>query len=274
MNLLLPQKFSCVLGRYVVSGLLCILASRIEAKPQTESPHNALLQAKGVFLQGNCKKVVQLLGGMDFYRGFEDEAQFIERYRMLGVCYFRIGQKNKAEEELTHLLFIQPDYELDQFATPPAVIELFERLKENVKAKSMELERQKEHAVDKPKIIEKETIYRRTSMVPAFIPFGVGQFENNQITKGALIASAEVVTLGANISFYWWKRASGEGTYNLAQTLQFVAIGAFGALYIYGVIDALLNRDELIKESVVINPSHQATEEFLRQLDRAKQKPE
>jgi hypothetical protein len=88
--------------------------------------------------------------------------------------------------------------------------------------------------------------------VLAFAPFGISQFLNGHSTKGALILTGQVAFLGMNIGAYWWKQgvvaapAGAEGSsavaeYNGAQAFQFAAIGLFAAVYIYSIVDALLN---------------------------------
>jgi hypothetical protein len=267
---------------YIAVAIALLALSAQSAPPKGVKGKIPLKAAKDSFKKGDCTGVVSLLGQRDLAQDLNDESQFVETYEMLGVCYFKTGDTQNALNEFTNLLFLRPEHELDPFVTPPPLLEAFNKLKDDMKAKSKELEIAKEKVNDKPLIVEKEITYRRVSLLTAFVPFGVGQFENGQRTKGIVIAASEAALLGANIGFYWWKRslvspdglvgADSSGQYNTAQILQFVAIGAFAGVCAYGIIDALLNREPIVQESVVMKPVDQSTEEFLKELNRAQKK--
>jgi tetratricopeptide (TPR) repeat protein len=237
-------------------------------------PNVILKQAKIAFEKRKCAQLISLLKGKKITEELQDESQFIDRYRMLGVCYFHIGDKENAKKELNELLFIDPNFEFDPFVTPPPLLDLFNQLKNNIKAKSQELELAKELAIDKTPARTSKILYGKNSIIPAFLPFGLGQFENRQATKGATM---QVSMLSANISFYWWKRSlsgvqgkiSTLEQYNLAQTLQFVALGAFLAAYVYGVTDAFLNIESEIKPSIG-STIDITTEAFFQEFEKAK----
>ena len=203
----------------------------------------------------DCRQTVKTLDNPKLTQTLQDEPKLIEAYRTLGVCYFELGDQEKSKTAFSQLLFIKPDYELNAFITPPKLLDLFNQIKSHINSKSQELIAAR----------EKKIIYTKHSLFPAFVPFGVGQFENGNKIKGAIIASTEGVALAANIGFYWWKQSLNTNTipnYSLVQSLQWVAIGTFLAIYAYGVIDALYYRQEMVLET--------NTDEFLKQLDQAK----
>ncbi len=260
---------------------ICAFFFSVSAHSQIEpssARKSSLKQARAGFEKRNCKQVIHLLNEKDFTKDFEDESEFIDRYHMLGVCYFQAGDKKNTEIELNELLFINPNFELDPFITPPPLLELFNQLKNSIKEKSKELELAKEKAVDKPSMVGKNFAYKKTSIIPAFSPFGLGQFTNKETAKGIIVAAAQVSMLSANIGCYWWKRSlvDTQGTsatleqYNLAQTLQFVALGSFLAIYAYSVADAIWNRSFEMKEIPANNTIEIATEAFLQEFKKAK----
>ncbi len=263
----------------VVLIFACLLG--FSAFSQTASDNTkktSLKQASFWFEKRNCTHVIQILNEKKLTEELEDESQFVQRYHMLGVCYFQLGNKKNAETEFNELLFIQPNFELDPFITPPPLLDLFNQLKNNIKAKSQELELAKEKAIDKPQINESRTIYKKNSIIPAFAPFGLGQFQNGETTKGIILAATQISMLSGNIGFYWWKRSFNNtpGTnstleqYNLAQTLQFAALGVFLAVYIYSVTDAILNMEPESKELPVNSAVDITTEAFLQEFKKAK----
>jgi len=259
--------------------LLAIFSNYLWADTNNLTYSKAKLKAATeLFGKNECQKVIEALTTKDFTKSLENESDFIEYYRLLGICYFKQKDTRNAEIELNELLFINPDYELDPFITPPPLLEIFGKLKTNVKAKSNELLIAKDKVFEKPNQIEKEMIYYKTSIYPALMPFGIGQFENGEVVKGSLIAASQAVMLGSNIGFYWWKRSllnahstsTNLDQFNLAQTLQFVALGAFAAIYIYGIVDAFLNREDFVLKDTSIKPSELSTQIFLKEFNRAK----
>ena len=82
-------------------------------------------------------------------------------------------------------------------------------------------------------------------MVLCAIPFGVGQFANDNFGKGVAFATSEVLFLGLNIGLYWSQVAACNkpgGCDNNSSTyvLQNVFFGLFITTAIAGVIDAYL----------------------------------
>ncbi len=250
--------------------------------------HATLKQSAKAFEKNDCKRVISLLKPLQDTHNFDDENQFADLYHMLGVCYFQQGKKDLAEKELRDLLFLKPDYVLDPFATPPQVLKLFAALKTETHEKLKEIEQarekaaheeqapKKEHADVKTEQPEKKRS-RNSAVLAAFVPFGFGQFQNGETTKGALIAASEGALLALNISAYWWKNSyvtsgtsgvassSTKTSYTIAQSVQFTALGLFLGVYIYSVTDSLLNLPSSPPPSDNIK---QQTAEFLQELDR------
>lgn len=259
-------------------AIACLFPFSVYSQTEPGNASKAILkQAKIAFEKRKCAQLIPLLNEKKFTEELQDESQFVDRYHMLGVCYFQLGDIKNAERELNELLFIDPNFELDPFITPPPLLDLFNQLKSSIKAKSLELELAKEQAIEKLPAATSKISYKKSSILPAFLPFGLGQFENGESTKGAIIAAAQVSALSTNIGFYWWKRSLNgtQGTtstleqYNFAQTLQFVALGAFLAAYIYSVTDAVLNREPEANPPASSTVDI-ATEAFLQEFKKAK----
>src|SRR5262249_10886905 len=86
----------------------------------------------------------------------------------------------------------------------------------------------------------------------ALVPFGAGQFQNDNLGLGLTFLLTEAATLATNIGCYFWIEGlrGPDGFYSgsnyqtalAARTTQIVSISAFGGLAVGGVIEALIAR--------------------------------
>ncbi len=233
-------------------------------------PRVAIKKATKFFEQGKCHEVIRILLPLASEQ-LEDDTQYIETYKLLALCYYQQGKNDRGKNELQNLLFLRPDYTFDAFSTPPIIISELATIKSQMAIKQKEVDAAKD-AISKAspqspppepviKIVERDIIYRKTSPLTSFVPFGIGQMENGDIVKGSIIAAAEIVFIGLNIGAYWWKRSLLDPTnigtvnnsavhhqFNVAQGIQFASLGSALAVYVYGTIDALLNRKAILEK--------------------------
>ncbi len=169
----------------------------------------------------------------------------------LGACYYWLGNEKRMEEEFTALLILAPTYRLDPFYYPPDLIERVERLRARLaELKIISLEPEERHEEEKPCLAPKETVTRRSRLV-AFIPFGVGQFQNGDNVKGALFLTGQALALGANVGFFvaaerlrgadGFYSASDARTARRLRVAQYASLGVLAGLAVWGVLDAVLN---------------------------------
>lgn len=197
-------------------------------------------------------------------------ALLVEIHKYLGASYMFKKDKEKARMHFTLLLKLEPNYELDPVLFPVEVLDEFllvknemkeeiKRLEEEKKAKLVELEKKRKELREKwLKVVEwmnnpvyvKETI-RKNNLFLAFIPFGVGQFQNEQIVKGWLFFSFETLLLLSTVTTYiltdyYFGRVSNkyDGPYlSMGEKLQHVTtvtFWTFVAVTLGGIIDALV----------------------------------
>jgi len=208
------------------------------------------------------------------------EDDIVKAYEMLGLSYFYIGQKDKARGEFTKLLYLRPRHRLDTFLIPPPAVAFFDQIwndpemKDKLEKIEKERKAQEQAAAQqnqKPPrtVVHKIYLQRsesRHSRLWAFLPFGLGQFQNDHTTKGILLASAGGAALATNIVCYSLAvaLANDNGKYSesdaeLARGLrvtQYVSLGVFVATWIYGAIDA-----NIYFEPVVSGPYQKVREE-------------
>lgn len=176
-----------------------------------------------------------------------DPARQIKAREYLAACYFWLGNRTRMEEEFTALLTQAPLHELDSFFYPAELINEFQSLKLRLIELHILDPEQARIKTETDCMMTVEEITKR-SKIPMLVPFGVGQFVNGKTTKGALFLTGELVFLGMNIG--GWAGAESlrgdDGLYSpddaesarKLRIVQYVGLGAFVAVAIWGIVDA------------------------------------
>jgi hypothetical protein len=156
----------------------------------------------------------QLLGGP---RDLTD-AEAVDAYRMLGIAEFQLGDTGAARTAFVNLLSVEPDYALDAFLVPPAIVEFFDRVKKEhepalapLRERRRELREQQRLAEEARRRLLAEEAARAgppTKIVRLeervyllnWMPLGAGQFQNGDRGKGAAIAAGQLVLGLVNVS--------------------------------------------------------------------------
>jgi hypothetical protein len=212
------------------------------------------------------------------------EADIVRAREILGLSYFYVGEEAKAREEFTQLLYLRPRHRLDPFLVPPPAVAFFDRIWNDPvmkeKLEKIEKERQdkerlraeKEKAKEKPPKTVVRRIYMQSreehhSRLLTLLPFGVGQFQNGHTTKGILLASGGGLALVANVTCFGLLSGLRKKTQDergrtkyyyedeeLADALTittYVSFGVFMATWLYGVIDASIYFEPVVKTPYV-----------------------
>jgi hypothetical protein len=156
----------------------------------------------------------QLLGGDPDLT----EAEFVDAYRTLGISEYNLGDLAQARSAFVNLLSHDPDYALDPFLVPPAVVEFFDRVKKEHEAALEPLrERRRSLAAEqrladeaKRRLLAEETARTGppTRVVRVeqhhyffnWLPLGAGQFQNGEKAKGTAIAAGQLVLGAVNLT--------------------------------------------------------------------------
>jgi tetratricopeptide (TPR) repeat protein len=145
----------------------------------------------------------------------EDEA--VDAYRMLGISEFQLGDQPQARTAFVNLLSHDPDYALDPFLVPPAVVEFFDRVKREYEPTLAPLRERKRVLREQARLAEdarrrllaeeqartgpptKVVRVQERLYLFNWMPLGAGQFQNGDRAKGVAIAAGEVVFGAVNI---------------------------------------------------------------------------
>jgi hypothetical protein len=193
----------------------------------------------------------------------------LESRKYLGATYLFQGKKEAAREQFRSLLEEDPDYDLDPVAFPEAVVQTFQEIKKEVSAelaRKAALEaarRQRERSNEVEELIRQqqriqmleelagtETVEKVNSRWIAALPFGIGQFQNEDRKLGIMFAVTESAFLVASIATFIGHNSLRdenptpdeiERATRVEKALRignWVSVGAFLSFAVAGIIEA------------------------------------
>jgi tetratricopeptide (TPR) repeat protein len=193
----------------------------------------------------------------------------LEARKYLGATYLFLGKKDAAREQFRLLLEEDPDYDIDPVAFPEAVVQTFQEIQQEVAAEiarksALEAARRKrERANELDELITQqqrirmleelaatETVEKVNSRWIAALPFGIGQFQNEDRKLGIMFAVTESAFLAASIATFIGHNSLRdenpapselERARRVEKALRignWVSVGAFLSFAVAGIIDA------------------------------------
>jgi hypothetical protein len=243
-----------VIGRRSVAALVATWTIVI-ATPAHATPAEDLASAREAFRRNAFRDAVPLLTYLLYPTPrLAQTNDLIEAHVLLGVCQFESGDPAVATREFEEALFLQPDLLIDTTLFSEAAVRFFTETRATMQ------ERRKRDAERRAIAEEKERLrkYRESLVVYEvrpyyvnFIPFGAGQFQNGERSKGLWFATTQGTT-GAISAGIWLYLVGSYGfggrvpatSANFARRLQQIEIGAGGVclgLMAWGIVDALVH---------------------------------
>lgn len=146
------------------------------------------------------------------------DAESIDAYRMLGIAEYQLGDRLGARAAFVNLLSVDPDYALDPFLVPPAIVEFFDAVKKEhepalapLRDRRRELREQQRLADEaRRRLLAEEQIrtgppgkvirLEERYYLFNWMPLGAGQFQNGDRAKGTAILAGQVVLGLVNLS--------------------------------------------------------------------------
>lgn len=193
----------------------------------------------------------------------------LEARKYLGATYLFLGKEPEAREQFRRLLEEDPDYDIDPVAFPGAVVQTFQevqaqaleqraaqdkldaaRLKREKAGELEELIEQQQRIATLEELASTEVIEKRNSRWIAALPFGIGQFQNENRKLGIMFAVTESAFLAASIATFIGHNSLRDENpspdeLDRAQRVEralrignWVSVGSLLSFYVAGVIEA------------------------------------
>jgi hypothetical protein len=247
--------------------ILCLLLGSDPASLESvtdEDPQITFRRALYDFSQGNYGAARARLEALLNPPQLASEEDLIEARKTLGTLYFLKGEERKAREQFELVLLVKYDAELDIYATAPPVLRFFDLVRAETRTKSSEVVHifeLRKNRFEAPRIIERRQI--KHNEILAFLPFGIGQFQNGNIGLGFVFLSAEVLMIAANVLGYIAGQELAKNgivpralleTHNAWLAVQYSGLGAFAALWAAGAIHARINFKPIVTVDHDITP--------------------
>jgi hypothetical protein len=201
--------------------------------PVPENAAASLVRATAAYEYGDMNQVVE--AARPVAEGLLPATPYeqAQAFRMLGIGLFLTNRPVGAETAFTELLRKDPTARLDPTTTRPELVAFFEN-------------------------IRRQQLTRQRRLIWNFIP-PVGQFQNEESTKGWIILSVGVASLAAAATTKYllvkWQVNPGstfpghEGTAPTFKAVNLIATGVLAATYVYGVFDGLIGYSRPLEDS-------------------------
>jgi hypothetical protein len=277
-------------------ALALLVAARAAANP-SPAPKEALDQGRTAYERGDYGRAIDTIHPLIYPSielGTEDEV--VQAHRLLALSYFFVNKTKDAEEEVTSLLAMRPNYQLDPIMDPPVAVRFFDdvrrrqsqrleeiRRREATEAEHQRRERERREAEARAKAqrVYVDRVVEHHSRFIALVPFGVGQVQNGQ-TKKAIAFGVSETALGLTslVSYilintrYATDPQTGHHLFppsdaTVATTLyslQLAAGAAFWGVLLWGVVDAQV----LFKPEVVRSVKEHGNSSIVPARDKSK----
>ncbi|MES1208580.1 MAG: hypothetical protein ABUS79_21790 [Pseudomonadota bacterium] len=163
-------------------------------------PREEFQRGRTAFLRGEYQRAISTIHPLLYPDlRLESEEEVIQAHRLLGVSYLFENQPDNARSEFRKLLELAPDFRFDALLDPRRVVDFFNDVLREQQSELGDIEarlrkREAEVARRNGQVLERR-IERRVYLLN-FVPFGAGQFQNQQRRKGWLFFGSETL-LGA-----------------------------------------------------------------------------
>ncbi len=241
--------------RWTAVAIAALGSAAAAAGSAAASPSQDLDRARQAFREHDYESAAKLAT----YLLYPEErlglpVDLVEAHVILGASDFEIGHRAEAKREFERALQIQPEKVLTDMLFSEGAIRLFDETKTDIEARARRDAELRKIADERERIRKYRdslVVVERRSFGVNFVPFGAGQFQNKQPTRGQLFAAGEGLTGGLSVGIFIY--LSGKYGLNASvpaaevptvRQLEQIQIGtgiAFFAIYALGVVDSLLH---------------------------------
>jgi len=236
---------------------IAIAVLLVATTPAAADPSKAFVQAQTVFRSGQYQQAAVLFSGLLYpTTQLSDLKEVIDAHVHLAVANFEIGQLEVATREFDAAIHLDITLDISGYGFSKQATEFFEKRKKEREDQARKIEERGRRGRERQKFLKSVDLIRvkeRKNYLRNLIPFGVGQFQNNQTGKGVFFAATEV-GLGLT-SFVIWTYLRGkypDGRVPLeevdgARRLQIFQIASAGlciGAMAGGIVDGFVNYSE------------------------------
>lgn len=218
----------------------------------------AYQRGKSAYLYGSYQLTIDCLSPLlspDLLLSNPDELAIA--YEYVGLAYFYLEDMERARQHFKSLIFFRPDHELDPVRVPPDAVTTYAQLRDSLseelqaRESALEQQRAKEDALLQA-LTKRELIIeqRVNSRLISLLPFGVGQFQNEDAGVGYFFLGSELVATALSAGFFWKIESMRQSNGRFArqeiayarelQSAQLISAGVAVGLVLSGVIHALI----------------------------------
>ncbi len=146
------------------------------------------------------------------------DEEAVEAWRLLGLAEYHLGDRAAARTAFVNLLSFDPDYTLDPFLVPPPIVDFLDKVKRDHEPDLAPL-RERKRALREQQRLADEAKRRLLAEEQArngppgkvvrvqervyllnWMPFGAGQFQNGDKSKGTAIALGQLTLALVNVA--------------------------------------------------------------------------
>ncbi|MGB0646980.1 MAG: hypothetical protein ACPGQS_07385, partial [Bradymonadia bacterium] len=173
-------------------------------------PAEELRDAENSYLYGDYARVLRkIIPVIEPDLLLSDENKIARAYELAGLASFFLEDKESARRQFEKLIRLRPNFRLDPVKVPPPAISFFDQLRDQLKEdiariraalqKHAEEEERKKRLANLVKVRRDVKINSRTV---ALLPFGIGQFQNDDHTLGQFFLASQALSAAASIGFF------------------------------------------------------------------------
>ncbi len=219
------------------------------------TPAEDLERARQTFRAGDFQTAAPLLNFLLYPTPrLARSDDLLEAHVLLGACAFETGDRGIARREFEQALYLAADSSLDPSLFSADAVRFFEDIRTALDERKRRNAEKRALAEERERLLryrESLVVYEVRPFYVNFVPFGAGQFQNGETTKGLLFATAQAITFAASAGI--WTYLVSQYGYNgrippedaeqvrLLQQIQIGTGAAFWAIYSGGVVDSLLH---------------------------------
>ena len=197
--------------RRVRIALAGIAVLTLAVSTAAADPSKSFIEARTVFRSGQYKEAAILFGGLLYPNNtLPDQKEVVDAQLHLAVANFESGQLTNARREFETAINLDSALDISGYGFSKEATDFFKTQKKELDDKARKIEERTRRARERRnalKAVDRIRVFERKNYMLNLVPFGVGQFQNDDRGKGIFFAATQV-GLGAT-SFVIWTYLRG-----------------------------------------------------------------